>query len=112
MIYSMGFGAQACLAAPSIIEMHGSQHMGTVYGLMMLGFGVGASLSAPLAGKTRLQYVINYHIFYLSMYVLSPEKCRCTKKIGSEDDKYCSFFVLPFTCHLYLLQYTNWACSV
>ena len=50
-LYSIGLGLATGLSTPAILEMHGDQRLATVYGLEMLFYGFGTSLSSPFSGN-------------------------------------------------------------
>ena len=50
-LYSIGLGLATGLSTPAILEMHGDQHLAAVYGLEMLFYGFGTSLSSPFSGN-------------------------------------------------------------
>lgn len=53
-VFSFGYGASSTLSTPLIIEMHGEERLAVVFGMQMLLYGMGFTVSAPFAGKSEV----------------------------------------------------------
>lgn len=53
-LISFAYGVTLTLATSTILEMHGDQNLAVVYGLQMMLYGTGYSVSAPFAGEKSM----------------------------------------------------------
>ena len=47
----LGYSLTTCFASPTILEMHGEEKIGLIFGLEMLAFGLGSSVTPPIVGE-------------------------------------------------------------
>ena len=52
-----GYGLASSAANPTILEMHGEKKMGLIFGLEMLTFGIGSSVTPPLVGQSHERFI-------------------------------------------------------
>lgn len=48
-IYTFMYGVNTCLGIPAIVEVHGNKQLALIYGLELLSYGIGNSISTPIA---------------------------------------------------------------